>query len=130
MASAELPRTLRELTMHERAALVRYRRPQVGVLVVARGLTTGSPFELTEPTTTLGRDPTSHVFLDDIAVSRRHAEIRRVGSSHVLSDSHSTNGTYLDGEPVKDSLLGDGEEIQIGSFRLIFFSPGYDQPPK
>ena len=99
------------------------RRPQVAVLVVARGPTSGSPFGLTEPRTTLGRDPTRGVFLDDITVSRHHAEIRRVGSAYVLSDTGSLNGTFVDGERADETVLADGADLYLGNFHLIFFGP-------
>jgi len=129
-ASPEVLRALPELTAHEWATLVGERRSQVGILVVARGPTPGSPFELTEPRTTLGRDPACDVFLDDITVSRHHAEIRRVGPAYVLSDSGSMNGTYLDGDRVEEALLGDGDELRIGKFRLVFFGPRLGDSPR
>lgn len=116
---------LSELTADELADLVDERRPQVAILVVAGGPTTGSQFELTGPSTTLGRDPTDHVFLDDVTVSRHHAEIRTIGPAHVVCDSGSVNGTYLNGERVDEIMLEDLDEIQIGRFRLVFFGPRF-----
>jgi pSer/pThr/pTyr-binding forkhead associated (FHA) protein len=95
---------------------------------MTRGSAVGSRFELSRPTTTLGRDPRSDVFLDDISVSRHHAEIRRVGTSYALADAGSMNGTYLDGERVDEAVLEDLDEIQIGRFRLVFFGPRPGQP--
>lgn len=120
-----VPKGVSELTADELADLVAERRSQVGILVVTRGSTAGSQFELTGPRTTLGRDPKSDVFLDDVTVSRHHAEIRTVGPAHVVADSGSVNGTYLNGERVEEVMLEDLDEIQIGRFRLIFFGPRF-----
>ena len=94
---------------------------EVGQLVVTRGSTAGARYALTEPVTTIGRHPQSSVFLDDITVSRRHAEVVRDDDGmFVLRDVGSLNGTYLDGERVPEALLREGAQIQIGKFRLVF----------
>src|SRR5688572_27817261 len=70
--------------------------PGVGMLVVTRGPNSGSRFALDEPLTTAGRHPDSAIFLDDITVSRRHAEVRQVeGGGYRVTDAGSLNGTYL-----------------------------------
>lgn len=93
------------------------------LLVVKRGPNAGSTFlvESDKDTVTLGRNPDSDVFLDDVTVSRRHAEVRRRedGSFHV-HDSQSLNGTYVNGERVEQTKLATGDEIQIGKFKLLF----------
>jgi len=94
---------------------------EVGQLVVTRGSTAGAKYALAESTTTIGRHPQSTVFLDDITVSRRHAEVVRGDDGFfVLRDVGSLNGTYLDGERVPEAVLREGAQIQIGKFRLVF----------
>lgn len=92
------------------------------VLVVKRGPNAGSKFFLDTDTTTVGRHPESEIFLDDITVSRRHAEIRRSPAGFSLGDIGSLNGTYVNRERVEDSELHSGDEIQIGKFKLVFLS--------
>ena len=74
------------------------------------------------PTTTAGRHPESDIFLDDITVSRRHAEIRRGANGFTVHDVGSLNGTYLNRERVEDGELVAGDELQIGKFKLVFFA--------
>jgi pSer/pThr/pTyr-binding forkhead associated (FHA) protein len=94
----------------------------VGMLVVTRGPNSGSRFALDEALTTAGRHPDSTIFLDDITVSRRHAEVRRVGDGYEVADVGSLNGTYLNRERVETSALTDGDELQIGTFKLLFLA--------
>lgn len=91
-----------------------------GILVVVRGPNAGSRFLLDRDLTTIGRHPDSHVFLDDVTVSRRHAEIRRVDGRLVLHDLGSLNGTYVAGERVDDRVLATGDEVQVGRFKMAF----------
>jgi len=92
------------------------------MLVVKRGPSAGTRFLLTKEITTAGRHPESDMFMDDITVSRRHAEIRRAGSLFRIVDMGSLNGTYVNRLRVEEIDLESGDEIQIGKFRLIFFS--------
>ena len=91
-----------------------------GVLIITRGPGTGSRFALVSNVVVLGRHPRSDVLLDDISVSRRHAELRRASAGHVLRDLGSLNGTYLNGARVDESALRHGDELQIGRFKLAF----------
>ena len=93
-----------------------------GVLIVKRGPNAGSKFFLDTDATTIGRHPESDIFLDDITVSRRHAEIRRADGTFALHDVGSLNGTYVNRERVEESTLRSGDEIQIGKFKLVFLS--------
>jgi FHA domain/zinc-ribbon domain len=93
-----------------------------GVLIVKRGPNAGSKFFLDSDVTDIGRHPDSHIFLDDITVSRRHAEIRRDGASFSLSDVGSLNGTYVNRERVEEAELHSGDEIQVGKFKLVFLA--------
>src|SRR5476649_864344 len=74
-----------------------------GILVVKRGPDTGSRYPLEEPVTRVGRHPESDIFLDDITVSRRHAEFLRDGSVYRVRDVGSLNGTYLNRERVDET---------------------------
>ena len=94
----------------------------VGVLVVKRGPNAGSQFRLDRPVMTAGRHPESDIFLDDITVSRRHAEFRRENGKFHVVDTGSLNSTYVNRQPVDSAALADGDEVQIGNFRLIFFA--------
>ncbi len=92
------------------------------LLVVRRGPNTGSRFLLDVPTTSAGRHPDSDIFLDDVTVSRRHAEFRRDAGEFVVVDVGSLNGTYVNREPVDTAVLANGDEVQIGKFRLVFLT--------
>ncbi|MEJ4112556.1 oxoglutarate dehydrogenase inhibitor Odhl [Corynebacterium kroppenstedtii] len=92
------------------------------LLVVKRGPNAGSRFLLDQPTTTAGRHPDSDIFLDDVTVSRRHAEFRKNGNQFEVVDVGSLNGTYVNREPKNSSELSNGDEIQIGKFRLVFLN--------
>ena len=91
-----------------------------GVLIVKRGPNAGSKFFLDTDTTQIGRHPDSAIFLDDITVSRRHAEVRRSGDGFELVDVGSLNGTYINRERVEKADLRTGDEIQVGKFKLVF----------
>ncbi|MFT4865014.1 MAG: pSer/pThr/pTyr-binding forkhead associated (FHA) protein [Ilumatobacter sp.] len=94
---------------------------EIGVLIVRAGAQAGARFSLVETTTKLGRHPDSEISLDDITVSRRHAEIVRTSEGYVASDAGSLNGTYVNQERIDQMLLRHGDELQIGKFRLVFF---------
>jgi pSer/pThr/pTyr-binding forkhead associated (FHA) protein len=91
-----------------------------GILLVRRGPNVGSRFVLEGEVTRAGRHPDSDIFLDDITVSRRHAEFVRQGSGYVLRDTGSLNGTYVNRERIEETPLGNGDEVQIGKFKLVF----------
>lgn len=92
------------------------------LLVVKRGPNAGSRFLLDQPTTSAGRHPDSDIFLDDVTVSRRHAEFRSDGAEFQVVDVGSLNGTYVNREPVDSATLANGDEVQIGKFRLVFLT--------
>ena len=92
------------------------------LLVVKRGPNAGSRFLLDQATTSAGRHPDSDIFLDDVTVSRRHAEFRLEASEFQVVDVGSLNGTYVNREPVDSALLSNGDEVQIGKFRLVFLT--------
>lgn len=90
------------------------------LLVVKRGPNAGSRFLLDQATTTVGRHPESDIFLDDVTVSRRHAEFRSADGRFEVVDVGSLNGTYVNREPKNSATLSSGDEVQIGKFRLVF----------
>ena len=93
------------------------------LLVVKRGPNAGARFLLDQATTTAGRHPEADIFLDDVTVSRRHAEFRKNddGKFEVV-DVGSLNGTYVNREPRNSQVLEVGDEMQIGKFRLVFIA--------
>ena len=93
-----------------------------GLLVVRRGPNAGSRFLLDAETTTAGRHPESDIFLDDVTVSRRHAEFKQTPDGFAVRDVGGLNGTYVNRERIDEVLLHRGDEVQIGKFRLVFLS--------
>jgi pSer/pThr/pTyr-binding forkhead associated (FHA) protein len=97
------------------------------LLVVRRGPNVGARFLLDADLTTVGRHPDADIFLDDVTVSRRHAEFLRSGSQFEVKDLGSLNGTYLDGNRISGTIaLYDGAEVQVGKFRLTFYASRVD----
>ena len=92
----------------------------VGMLVVKRGPGSGSRFVLDSEVATAGRHPDSDLFLDDVTVSRRHAQIVRRSDGYAVRDAGSLNGTYLNRERIEEAMLRNGDELQIGRFKLVF----------
>jgi pSer/pThr/pTyr-binding forkhead associated (FHA) protein len=92
------------------------------ILVVRRGPNAGARFLLDADVTTAGRHPDADIFLDDVTVSRRHAEFVRHGTTFEVKDLGSLNGTYFDGVRIESALLTDGTEVQVGKFRLTFYA--------
>lgn len=93
-----------------------------GVLVVKRGPDAGAQYVLAAEVTRVGRHPDSEIFLDDVTVSRRHAEIRREGPRYIVTDVGSLNGTYVNRERIEKLELSSGDEVQIGKFKLVYLS--------
>ena len=94
--------------------------PGTALLAVRRGPNAGARFLLDHDVTTSGRDPDCVIFLDDVTVSRRHAEFHREGGTFTVRDVGSLNGTYVNRERVEAATLSNGDEVQIGKFRLVF----------
>ena len=93
------------------------------MLVVKRGPNVGAKFVLNQPVMNAGRHPASDIFLDDITVSRRHAEFHAENGEFRVVDLGSLNGTYLNRAAVDDSaVLANGDVLQVGNFRLIFLT--------
>lgn len=91
-------------------------------LIVRRGPAAGTKFQLDKPAVLLGRHPQSDIFLNDITVSRRHAEVRAEGAIFTVVDLGSLNGTYVNRERVDTVGLKSGDELQVGKFRLLFLA--------
>ncbi|WP_262414358.1 FHA domain-containing protein [Actinacidiphila acidipaludis] len=97
--------------------------PGSALLIVRRGPNSGSRFLLDGELTTAGRHPQSDIFLDDVTVSRRHVEFRRgPDGGFTVSDVGSLNGTYVNRERIDSVALANGDEVQIGKYRLVFYA--------
>ncbi len=94
----------------------------VGLFIVQRGPKAGSRYALDQPVTSAGRHPESDIFLDDITVSRRHAEVTSDDDGYVVRDVGSLNGTYLNRDLIGDqpARMHDGDVLQVGKFKLLF----------
>ena len=96
---------------------------QSGALVIrSGGGRVGQSFPMTGEKMTIGRSPETDVFLDDVTDSREHATLVRRGGEWFLDDSGSLNGTYVNRRRVDSHRLEDGDELQIGKFKLTFFA--------
>jgi hypothetical protein len=98
--------------------------PGEAVLVVRRGMGSGASYLLVGDLVTAGREPDSDLFLDDVTVSRRHAELRRMASGWLLRDVGSLNGTYVNRERIEEVALSPGDEVQIGKYRFAYLVGG------
>lgn len=102
--------------------------PGLTMLVITRGHNAGSWLVLDKAVTSAGRHPDSDIYLDDVSVSRRHAEFRLTDDNDVqVVDVGSLNGTYLNRQQVDIATLADGDEVQLGKFHLVFRTG--DTPP-
>jgi len=82
----------------------------------------GETYLLTAPRTTIGRHPESTIFLDDVTVSRNHAVVLREGAAFIIVDQGSLNGTYVNRRRMEREILSDGDELQIGKYKLTFLA--------
>jgi hypothetical protein len=130
-----LPRYARLVDPNPMAA--RTNRPRTGFgsspegaqLIVERGPDAGSRFLLAQPVTSVGRHPRSNIFLDEVTVSRHHAELRWTNGGVRVVDLGSLNGTYVNGEAVESAMLVHGDELQCGKFQLTFWLPDSAEAP-
>ena len=95
--------------------------PGCGLFVVDSGPKAGSRYGLESDLTTVGRHRSADILLDDVTVSRRHVEVDRTGDRYMVRDVGSLNGTYLNRDRIESAELNDGDELQIGRFKLVFF---------
>lgn len=97
------------------------------LLVVRRGPDLGARFLLDEEATIAGRHPEVNIFLDDVTVSRRHAEFIRRGTQFSVRDMGSLNGTFVSGKRINGEVpLEEGVEVQVGKFKFTFFPSRFD----
>jgi hypothetical protein len=92
------------------------------LVIRAGGGRAGESFPLDGDRLTVGRRPDSDIFLDDVTVSRDHALLVRRGSDYYLDDCGSLNGTYVNRRRIESHRLVDGDELQVGKYKLAFFS--------
>ena len=98
--------------------------PRMPALVVrAGGGRAGETFETSGLRTLIGRSPECHVFLDDVTVSRRHAEIVPENDRYVIRDLGSLNGTFVNRRRIETAELSADDDVQIGKYRLTFLVP-------
>jgi pSer/pThr/pTyr-binding forkhead associated (FHA) protein len=90
------------------------------MLVVKRGSDDGVRFPVQAPIVQAGRHPESDIFLDDITVSRRHAEFVTRDQQTTVRDVGSLNGTYVNRKRIEEARLSSGDEVQIGKFKLLY----------
>ena len=92
------------------------------LLIVTRGPNLGARFLLDADSTIAGRHPNADIFLDDVTVSRKHVEFKRSNGVFEIVDLGSLNGTYMLGQRVDRATLENGSDVQIGKFKMIFYS--------
>jgi pSer/pThr/pTyr-binding forkhead associated (FHA) protein len=90
------------------------------LVVRAGGGRAGEIFEPSGDRTVIGRSPECDVFLDDVTVSRRHAEVVRDGERFLIRDLGSLNGTFVNRHRIEEAALEDDDEVQIGKYRMTF----------
>ncbi len=93
------------------------------LVVRAGGGRAGESFETAGLRTLIGRSPDCHVFLDDVTVSRKHAEIVHDGDTHVIRDLGSLNGTFVNRHRIESIELAADDEVQVGKYRMTFLVP-------
>ncbi|MDY5153111.1 Forkhead associated (FHA) domain, binds pSer, pThr, pTyr [Actinobaculum suis] len=120
-AQLEQPLADRTLRTEELAAIQAL--PAGSALLISQsGPNSGARFLLDAEVTNAGRHQRSDIFLDDVTVSRRHAQFLRIPGGYKVRDSGSLNGTYVNRERVDEAVLQVGDEIQIGKFRLTYYT--------
>jgi len=92
------------------------------LVVRSGGGRAGETFLPTDERTMIGRSPDCDVFLDDVTVSRRHAVVIRDEEGFLIEDQGSLNGTFLNRRRIERARLEDGDEVQIGKYRLTFLA--------
>jgi pSer/pThr/pTyr-binding forkhead associated (FHA) protein len=127
-AAAQLGNVDADITAEEQEAIAALPSGSA-LLIVRRGPNSGARFLLDSDVTLVGRHPDADIFLDDVTVSRKHAEFVRHRSAFEVRDLSSLNGTYYDGVRIETALLTDGAEVQIGKFRLTFYASRHDLAP-
>lgn len=106
-----IPVDLEDVVAHGAALVIR-----------AGGGRVGESFPLEAEKHSIGRRPDSDVFLDDVTVSRDHALVVRRGDEWYLDDLGSLNGTYVNRKRIDSQRLADGDELQVGKYKLTFLT--------
>ena len=119
LRSVDSSDALEQLTEEERQ-LISQLNPDSAMLIIHRGPNRGERFLLNSPETSIGRSGENDVLLDDVTVSRKHANIRRAGERFELVDLGSLNGTYVNNNSIARATLNSGDEIQFGKFHMLF----------
>lgn len=123
LRSVESPLTkLLEQAGPELATILKALQEDSAMLVSLIGPSKGARYLLDSEVTRIGRATDNEIFLDDVTVSRKHAQIKKQARKFQLEDLGSLNGTYLNGAIATSAELKDGDEVQIGKFRMHFFS--------
>ena len=119
LRSVDSSDALEQLTDEERNVISQL-NPESAMLIIHRGPNRGERFLLNSPETSIGRSGDNDVLLDDVTVSRKHANIRRAGERFELIDLGSLNGTYVNNNSIARATLNSGDEIQFGKFHMLF----------
>jgi pSer/pThr/pTyr-binding forkhead associated (FHA) protein len=119
LRSVDSEDALEKLTESERE-LISQLNPESAMLIIHRGANRGERFLINSPETTIGRSSDNDVVLDDVTVSRKHANIRRAGERFELIDLGSLNGTYVNNNSIARATLSSGYEVQFGKFHMLF----------
>lgn len=101
-------------------------QPGQAILVIRGGEDEGQYFELAETVTSIGRSEDSTITLEDITVSRQHSEIHHSAGRYIVRDAGSLNGTYVNQRRIDVAELSQGDELQVGKFRLVFLESAED----
>jgi len=119
LRSVDSSDALEQLTDDERS-LISQLNPESAMLIIHRGPNRGERFLLNSPETSIGRSGENDILLDDVTVSRKHANIRRASERFELIDLGSLNGTYVNNNSIARATLNTGDEIQFGKFHMLF----------
>ena len=119
LRSVDSEDALEQLTSEERNVISQL-NPESAMLIIHRGPNRGERFLLDSPDSSIGRSGDNEVVLDDVTVSRKHANIRRAGERFELIDLGSLNGTYVNNNSIARATLTSGDEIQFGKFHMLF----------
>ena len=120
----------REAEPPEPAALEEDAGMQASLTIQSGGGRAGDSFPLELERTTIGRSPESDVFLDDVTVSRRHAIVVETDEGYYIDDLDSRNGTFVNRMRIESHWIADGDEIQVGRYKLIFREPPVEDAPQ
>ncbi len=111
---------LRKLLSHQDLEVVNTLPKDSAILIVLKGAGIGSRYLINSDSTKIGRELNNDISLDDITVSRSHAIISK-DKNFIIKDLGSLNGTYINAIAIREQVLSDGDEIQIGKFHLTLF---------